>query len=53
MKIQLFMILLIIKTFLLSQNGVEAGPSECSTDAECPLGKSCRYLPAFKVNKCL
>lgn len=35
MKIQLFTILLIIKTFFLSQNGVEAGPKACTTNADC------------------
>ena len=35
MKIQFFAILLIIKTFLLSQNAVEAGPKSCTTKADC------------------
>ena len=35
MKIELFSIVLILKTFLLSQIGVEAGASACKTDADC------------------
>ena len=36
MKIELFTIVLILKTFLLSQIGVEAGArSKCKTDNDC------------------
>ena len=36
MKIELFSIVLILKTFLLSQIGVDAGAaSACKTDADC------------------
>lgn len=35
MKIELFSIVLILKTFLLSQIGVEAGALSCKTDADC------------------
>ena len=36
MKIELFTIVLILKTFLLSQIGVEAGTrSKCKTDNDC------------------
>ena len=44
MKIQLFTIVLILKTFLLSQIGVEAGAgSACKTDADCTEGRVCFY----------
>jgi len=50
MKIQLLAIILIIKTFLLSQNGVEAGPIACETDADCYPGiTSCMENSGFKV----
>ena len=50
MKIQLLAIILIIKTFLLSQNGVEAGPTFCQTDADCISGiSSCMENSGYKV----
>ena len=42
MKIQLFAIVLVLKAFLLSQNGVEAGPTVCKTDADCYMGENCK-----------
>ena len=43
MKIELFTIVLILKTFLLSQIGVEAGVKVCKTDADCRAGDVCFY----------
>ena len=53
MKIQLFAIILIIKTFLLSQNGVEAGPKMCKTDADCNVLFSQKCTPSFIGNICI
>ena len=47
MKIQLFTIVLILKTFLLSQIGVEAGAKKCKTDADCTDGQVCFYFRKF------
>ena len=42
MKVGLFMIILILKTFLISQMGVEAGPlSKCQTDNDCQKPFTC------------
>ena len=48
MKIQLFVIVLVLKAFLLSQNGVEAGPEiPCKTNAECNKDEKCHENVCF------
>ena len=49
MKIQLFAIVLVLKAFLLSQNGVEAGPTFCKTNADCYIGSSCADSSGFQM----